>query len=239
MKGLFSGLFSIGLIALPVTASDLVRIVKVSEGGGINQMQPIEVKLANGYGVTITFFQSGQKIIKAWLNNPAFVVLDADGCLVGLSAKNCQTSGSSVLHLKRIQDLPINGLPKTNFSLLTLVTHGTKGNGVYVFRIIKANTPGALVYEIMPSSPPVTAEFMQNDQMRELLLRGLEQALSSNNLAIRGQIKAELTPKLLQFRDSLKNGSDILVALEQAQLDIDTLTLLIQLGKEQSNGSKH
>jgi hypothetical protein len=40
------------------------------------------IPIAQGQGVTITFIPSRQIVQKVWLDNPNWLTLDADGCLV-------------------------------------------------------------------------------------------------------------------------------------------------------------
>lgn len=149
-----SSLTVLGLIALTSTsnARSLLQVVREANKGQSNQIAPIEVKIAPGQGVTVSFLPSTQYITKAWLDNPAFVTLDSDGCLA-VTTGNC-TETTKVLHLKRINDLAIQGLPKTSSTLLTVITDGPNGGGVYLFRIAKAKSAKKLIYEIVP--PPAT-----------------------------------------------------------------------------------
>ena len=94
-------------LAIATEPNSFLRVVKTATKGQSNQMHPINISLANGYGVTLSFLPSNQIITKAWLDNPSFVVIDGDGCLKGLPGSvNCsnQSPGAKVLHLKRISD---------------------------------------------------------------------------------------------------------------------------------------
>ncbi|MCT7953481.1 hypothetical protein NG798_27150, partial [Ancylothrix sp. C2] len=88
-------------------------------------------------------------IQKAWLDNPAFVTLDADGCLEGL-AKKCETNRPATLvHLKLIERLDFEGLPAANHSLLTLVSNGSGGSQVYLFKIHPSDKVGYYTVQIV------------------------------------------------------------------------------------------
>ncbi len=130
-------------------ASDMVKIIP-AHNGSTKQLQPVQVPLAIGSGVSINFTSSGERIQKIWLDNPSFVTLDSDGCLTGLpSSGNCQGNNASIIYLRRINDLSIPGLPKTPQSLLTIVTVNQGQKNVYLFRIVKAKTPSKLVFEVV------------------------------------------------------------------------------------------
>jgi hypothetical protein len=60
--------------------------------------------------------------------------------------------------LKRIKDLTIPGLPKSPTTLLTVVTEGQDGGGIYVFKIYKSKTPTAIVLEVNRPTPPVSQQ---------------------------------------------------------------------------------
>lgn len=99
---------------------------------------PISLSLSPGYGLNISFISTGETVEKVWLDDPSWVTVDVDGCLRGLSTtNNCDRPGATVLHLRRIQELNFPGLSQSpnKSSLLTVVTRGTSGRRVYVFRI--------------------------------------------------------------------------------------------------------
>jgi hypothetical protein len=135
------------LLAAPVLAEDILQIFKLADGGKLNQTQPIGIALAPAHGVSISFLNSGQKIRKAWLSNISFVTLSSDGCLTGLNSE-CSESGASILYLNRIQDLNIPKTFKTDVTNLTVVTSGSGGGGIYVFKISKSKKPSKLIYEV-------------------------------------------------------------------------------------------
>jgi len=79
------------------------------------------IALAQGQGVTITFIPTNRIIEKVWLDNPAWVTLDADGCLEGLGSSKCEQSGATSIHLRRIAPLPIPGLPLADVKVIHCV----------------------------------------------------------------------------------------------------------------------
>ncbi len=151
---------SVALIPHSTLAGDILQVFRGSPNGTVNQIQPITVPLAPGNGVTLSFLPSNQTIAKVWLDNPSFAVIDSNGCLSGLpSVGNCTGEGAKVLHLRRINDLTIPGLPKTSSTLLTVITESPSGGGIYLFKLIKSPKPGKLVYEVIdPNSTPSILE---------------------------------------------------------------------------------
>lgn len=95
------------------------------------------IGLAIGHGVTITFISTKRIIEKVWLDNPAWVTLDADGCLEGLGSSQCEQSGATSIHLRRIAPLPIPGLPQIESSLLSVVSRDQKGDlAISTFKLV-------------------------------------------------------------------------------------------------------
>lgn len=139
--------YVIGLLLLcqPVLASDIVRVP-------LNSTETPLIGLAPGSGVNITFIPSERIIQKVWLDDPTWVVVDVDGCLVGYSTE-CERPTATTVHLKRINPLRIEGFSSTGRSLLTVITSGESGDlKISTFRIIQKSNPGASIVEIIPSS---------------------------------------------------------------------------------------
>ncbi|MFP4410667.1 hypothetical protein [Coleofasciculus sp.] len=139
--------FVIGLLLLcqSVLASDIVQVP-------LNSTETPLIGLAPGSGVNITFIPSERIIQKVWLDDPTWVVVDVDGCLVGFSTE-CEHPTATTVHLKRINPLRIEGLSPTGRSLLTVITSGESGDlKISTFRIVQRSNPGVSIVEIIPSS---------------------------------------------------------------------------------------
>ena len=212
-------------------ASDMVKIIP-AHNGSTKQLQPVQIPLATGSGISINFTSSGETIQKVWLDNPSFVTIDSDGCLAGLpSSGNCQSKDVSIIYLRRIQDLSIPGLPKTNQSLLTIVTENQGQKNVFLFRIVKAKTPSKLVFEVignpqrnlsqpLPSTEPTvitTARFTN----------GLKRAISQNLLSEDGV----LAKKINLFIGYLESGQSKSEAAQKAGLSQPIIHKLEALGR--------
>ncbi|EAZ88858.1 hypothetical protein [Crocosphaera chwakensis] len=208
------------------TEPPLLRVVKTATQGQSNQMHPINIGLANGYGVTLSFLPSEQVITKAWLDNPNFVTIDGDGCLQGLPGSvNCDGPGAKVLHLKRINDLKISGLPATNTSLLTVITTGPDGGGIYLYRIHKATKPNSLIFEMVPPTPeptPVSSPLITQ------LERGLQIASTQKNIENWDNLK----PKLRRVVISLQQGKNLSESLNDSQVSWEEVGQILELGEE-------
>ncbi len=211
------------------TEPPLLRVVKTATKGQSNQMHPVNIALANGYGVTLSFLPSEQVITKAWLDNPSFVVIDGDGCLQGLPGSvNCsgQSPGAKVLHLKRINDLKIPGLPSTNTSLLTVITTGPDGGGIYLYRINKAAFPHSLVFEMVPPAPsPPTVSSPLITQLE----RGILVASTQKNRENWDSLKLKLRRVVIY----LQQGQSLSESLERSQVSWEQVGQMLELGENQ------
>ena len=212
-------------------ASDMVKTIP-AHNGRTKQLQPVQIPLATGSGISINFASSGEKIQKVWLDNPSFVTISADGCLSGLpSSGNCQGNNASIIYLRRIQDLSIPGLPKTHQSLLTIVTENQGQKNVYLFRVIKANSPSKLVFEVIgnprinlsqtfPSTEPTVITTAR-------ITNGFKRAVSQKLISQDGV----LAKKINLFIGYLERGQSKGEAAQKAGLSQPIINKLEALGR--------
>ncbi len=230
MLKLLSSLILLGTLTIPstnlaiATEPPLLRVVKTATKGQSNQMHPVNIALANGYGVTLSFLPSEQVITKAWLDNPNFVTIDGDGCLQGLPGSvNCDGPGAKVLHLKRINDLKIPGLPVTNSSLLTVVTTGPDGGGIYLYRINKAVKPSSLIFEMVPPTPPPP----HSSPLIIQLERGIQIASKKKNIEDWDTLKLKLRRVIIY----LQQGKNLSQSLNDSQVSWEQVGQILELGE--------
>lgn len=229
-----------GVSSLPASAksdatqaSSAVRSINSSVAAGRNQQQtPYVVELLPGHGVNLSFIPTGETVTKVWLDNPSFVTLDADGCLQGLG-RECKQEGAQVLHLRRITQLNIKGLPKTNSSLLTVVTNGTAGRRVYLFRVVAANSEKvgktAHTVEVLPDnvapntmSPLVADTQVDISQVRLGLMIALNRRLITKD--------SVLWNRIINFLRKERSGESIPQAAQNSGISMQLLTKLQELG---------
>ncbi len=212
-------------------ASDMVHTIP-AHNGSTKHALPVPIPLATGSGVSINFTSSGETIQKVWLDNPSFVTLDADGCLNGLpSSAHCQGSTASLIYLRRIQDLSIPGLPKTNQSLLTVVTENQGQKNVYLFRIVKANTPSKLVFEVVGNRQRNTNQTQPSTEPTVIttarITNGFKKAITQKLLSEDGA----LAQKINQFIGYLESGITKTKAAQQVGLSQQVVNKLEALGR--------
>jgi len=98
---------------------------------------PLKISLAPGYGVTLNFGSLGESISSVWLDNPSFATIDING-----------QNGGSVIHIKRIKTLDIDGVINTPTTGLTVVTKTPQGlDRVYLFKVVKTRYPSILLFD--------------------------------------------------------------------------------------------
>ncbi len=227
--------------AISVETPISIRRVTVAEATGKAGRIPT-LSLIPGYGLNISFINTQEIIEKVWLDNPQFVTLDVDGCLAGISKQTCSQPGATVIHLRRIEELDIAGLPQTNSTLLTVITSSKKERRIYTFRLIKSSEiPKYHTVEIVASSEEVVPP-------RRLSLNSV--VLSQVNWqTIENGVRAAVARRLLRpnsplwyrienFLQLLKSGSSTIEAASNAGISLELVRKLQELGvKEQTINS--
>ena len=229
---------------LPVGANELaVKQVTVAEAEG-RTAPPVLVELPPGYGMTLSFIPSGDRIEKVWFDNPAFATLDVDGCLSGLGAaagetspSGCSSPGATVLHLRRINKLTVPGLPDTNRTLLTAVAveRASGRRRVYLFRVVPAPKTSYQIIEVVPSSAS-SSKTLANYRLLtdaatdwQVFQRGLDVALQQRSIVSRQPLFQRIQTFLLK----VKNGERVASAAEAAGISLQLVERLRSLGSSE------
>lgn len=105
-------------------------------------------------GLNINFIPTGEVIKKVWLDDISRIGIDFDGKLCE-AQEGCETTGASVIHLRRITPIDFPGLPKTKTTLLSIVTESKKGEkSLYQFQIAYGTgTPEYVSINVVPKPP--------------------------------------------------------------------------------------
>lgn len=131
---------------------DILRLYSTHTDARSDQYDIISIPLAFNSGVTLNFAPSSERIIQVVVDNITFLTLTANGCLSGLNQGQCseKTLGATMIHLRRIPDLKLTGMPFTKTTNLKIITQSRQGlTKIYVFRVFKATHPGGLIYEFV------------------------------------------------------------------------------------------
>jgi hypothetical protein len=153
------------VIALLLGSSPSVwaKTLSVTNAQAQGRSKATSVKVWPGYGLNISFIETGESIIKAWLDDPSRIAMDLDG----------KDGAASVVHLRRIK--PDLGLPlmvsQDGATLLTVITESEKGRKLYQIKVLPvdgvpnyfavnvAAAPGAkprIVAQLPPTPKPVS-----------------------------------------------------------------------------------
>ncbi len=207
-----------------------VQRVSVDVATGNSSTQIPQIELSPGYGVNISFIKSAEIVEKVWLDNPALVSLDVDGCLSGLG-QQCEREGATVIHLRRINPLKVPQLPQTNTSLLTVIAKGNSGRRVYLFRVAMENaTPKYHTIEVTP----VLQEELERKNVSsttnitnlQLISQGLETAQQQRLILP----DSRLWRRIKTFIINLKTGESINNAARKSGISLQLVNRLIELG---------
>ncbi len=123
-----------------IANNSVLRSIFSCQAQGLGGATPT-IKVWFKQGTNLNFIPTGETIKKVWLDDPSQVTLDFDGQLCpefspqSNNTENCENSGASVIHMRRIQKLNIPGLPHTDSTLLTVVTEGQGRRKLYTFQV--------------------------------------------------------------------------------------------------------
>lgn len=222
---------------LPIQANaSIVHTIKSEQASGRNATKQT-IKVWNGHGVSISFYDSGEVIKKIWLDDPSKFIVDVDGCLQGM--KDCGDSvGAGLIHLRKINIVTIRGLPQASSygAHLTVVTQSNTGKKVYHFSIVPGTgTPQYSRIEIIDSQPKVAAvpqpaaakpvNYIAIDDS-QYIAKGMEIAVSNKWLATNSPLWNRLN-KVVLLRSQ---GQDLRLAAMNAKVSMKLINKLMQMG---------
>ncbi len=225
-------IISLGISLIPFTAdatTPIIRSFKQSEvSGDTGTLQTINVW--NGHGVSISFYQTGEIIKRAWIDDPSQILIDTDGCLQGIDS-SCENPGAGLIHLRRINRIEIPGLPQTWGTHLTIITE-TTGNQrqSYHFRVIPADGNPKYSQVAIINNPPtprrlqsLRVTFNQAQEVRA----GVRVALTNQWINSSDPLHQRIT----SFVGYLTQGDEIQVAADKAVVSMELVNKLIEIGK--------
>ncbi|MBD2302253.1 hypothetical protein [Nostoc sp. FACHB-190] len=142
------------LLALPAA-----RNVYSQDAQG-NNSTGLDLKIWQGYGLTINFMSTGEIIKQVWLGDPTHFSLTSNGklCQQGTSNdENCGTGGATVLFLRQIKPINFPHLTSSDdgSTQITILTSSADGQKQYQFKLIPAK-----------GQPSYTSLIIQPDSQR-------------------------------------------------------------------------
>jgi hypothetical protein len=197
------------------------RTLSISEARG--EPEIVTLQLSEGHGTTLNFRPVGETVRRAWLDDLSKVTLSFDDANCNGQNNGC---AASVIHLRRINPLDFPDLPKTETTLLTVVTDW----GVYVFRLtFPAGDSGTYLVEIQPDSvrPRRAIAPQLENASAEQIERGLNAAQDQNLI----QESSSLWERVQQVIAIVREGKTIDAAVEEVGVSAELVTRLVEMGQ--------
>ncbi len=200
-------------------------------GNYLNLQVPIPISLAPGYGVNISFKGLEQFIEYVSLDNPAFATYEVIG-----SGEN----PGSIIHLRRIDPIKIEGLPNTQKTQVTIVTRAQSGQEyIYIFEVSRAASPTVVLISFYRQvieaknacgTTGLDAEIAtkRNSHITSSLKRGMALAQAQGFL----QVNSPLIPRLDNFIELMNCGMSITQASSRAGISRELVDKLLQMGQQ-------
>lgn len=205
------------LIVTPVWSQDVINIapaIATGEQGSLPRLQ-----LWEGSGLNISFSSTGETLSKVWLDDPSRITLDFDAPIDSGQAK--------AIHLRRINQLDFENLPKTSSTLLTVVTNKNR----YQF-ILTYGTGNPEYYGVNIAQPSATlASSSLNLEWEQRIKRGLQKA-KKQGLITREQGNMVLAERVNRVLTLVTTGKSLDEAASVAGVSLPFLQRLEEMGGE-------
>lgn len=222
---------AIQFIPIKALASPLVQTISQAQAQGLTG-DGATVMVWSGSGTNLDFTQTGEKIQRAWLDDPSKITIDFDTPLCsGSSEGSCSKAGASVVHLRRIVGVQFPTLPSTATTLLTIVTQASSGQKVYLFKVaIGQGHPNYASIAIMPGQQQVseTGVLLANGKTANWsdVDRGLSRAIQRGLI----QSNSPVVKRVQECLALIHNGTALKDAIAQAHLSLALITKLAEMG---------
>lgn len=213
-----------GAIAVP-----LVRQLSQSQAQGLVG-NGAQVAVWSGSGTNIDFTRTGERIQRAWVDDPSRVVVDFDAPLCSGGSGNC-TGGASFIHLRRVTEIHFPNLPETSSTLLTVITRPPQ-NSVprqYLFQLTYGSgTPQYAALAITPDSHTLNGIRISGDRTANWndVERGLQRAIAQQLITR----DSPVVMRVQTFLAHVQNGTPLEQASQQAGVSLALLTRLAEIG---------
>jgi hypothetical protein len=207
-------------------------IVSVERALG-NSGSPYRVFLSPGTGVSISV-PDGEFVEKVWLDNPAEIVVDANGCLSGLPKVGECKGEATALHLRAIERLNFPGVLVSDTSLLSIIAATPDGKrNIYLFEIIPSARGKQTIFAIAIENPqPAIALAPQVEEVRPKAISALAVERGAS-IAAAASIYPPNSPiwnRVRDFVSRLKGGQGVRASAAAAGVSLELLYKLQTLG---------
>ncbi len=213
----------------PAIALPIVHEISQTQAQGLNGTGA-QITVWSGSGTNIDFTRTGETIQKAWLDDPSRLTVDFDGNLCGGGNRgDCNASGASIIHLRRVTGIHFPNLPSTASTLLTVVTQSHQGRKIYLFEVTYGS--GHSQYADVAITPDVQmADGIQIQGHRTANWNDIEQGLQR---AVEQHLISEDSPIIVRVREFLaqvRNGTPMQQALQASGATLAVITHLAEMG---------
>ncbi|MBA3920211.1 MAG: hypothetical protein H0X31_00310 [Nostocaceae cyanobacterium] len=256
MKKIFTLiLISVGIM----TSYDSVNALSTREISTIQAQNSVDLKVYAGYGLTISFQRTGEKVTQAWIGDPSRITISSNGSLCPKTSDraDCKNVGATVIFLRQLKAINFPNLTKSNDggTQLIILTLSGEGQKQYQFRVLPATgTPeytSVVLSPPSPSPPPLQNTPISSVQLPiPTSLNGKQQPViplrpgllskthrDNANALVAGLMVAKIEPSSslwLQAQKAIKllrSGKSINKASAISGISINQLNQLIKMGQ--------
>lgn len=219
-------------LPIPAAIASPVKTISTTQAQGKTSSLPT-ILVWSGSGTNLNFLPTGEQIQRVWLDDPSRITLDFDAPLCqGRDGRACSRSTAAIIHLKRINAVNWAGLPKSNTTLLTVVTDGARGRQLYQFRVAYGSgTPQYSTVEIQPNAIAASSRLpLGNLRSKPLGLQNVERGLQT---AIRRRLvkpQAPIVSRIRRFLVLSRSGVEVPLAAQKAGVSLALVNKLAYLG---------
>jgi len=229
--------------------------VSIREVSTIQAQNSVDLKVWSGYGLTISFSKTGEKITQAWLGDPSRIAFTTNGSLCPKTStpSGCKNAGATVVFLRQIKPLNFAGLTNSDDggTQLVILTNGGDGQKQYQFRVVPAK--GSPQYtSVVLSSPDVPMSNVVSGQnslpapmpsMSTISINPVRPGLlpkthrDNANALVAGLMVAKIEPNSLFWNQAqlaiklLRQGKNINEVSRVSGISVLQLSQLIKMGQ--------
>lgn len=221
-RQLFSLLLPLLVLPSTINPASAQRIQSIFASRAQDGAAPM-LTVHPGYGLNLSFITTGEKIRKAWLDDPSQITLDFDS----------KPPNATLIHLRNIVALNFPSLRRSpdRTTLLTIITDSNK---LYQFKLKASEgmpkyTTLAVISD-QRGTPKIEISAYRSGSLEDVE-RGLQVARSGKLLDTR----TTLISRVQNFTALVRNGESLTTAASKAGVSMALITKLADMG--QNSGS--
>ena len=210
-------------------ATPLVRQLPQSQAQGLAG-SGAQVTVWSGSGTNIDFTRTGERIQRAWVDDPSQVVVDFDAPLCSGGGGNC-SGGASFIHLRRVTGIHFPNLPQTRSTLLTVITRSSQSSvpRQYLFQVTYGSgSPQYAALAIVPDSQTLNGVRISSTRTANWndVERGLQRAIAQRLITADSRVVI----RVQNFLTRIRSGTPLEQASQQAGVSLAVITRLAEIG---------